>query len=49
MSEQSVSESIRDKWVWFLILGIVLVVCGILLGLAMWRINQKYLNKEDKP
>jgi uncharacterized membrane protein HdeD (DUF308 family) len=29
MSDQSVSESVRKNWVWFLILGIVLVVCGL--------------------
>ena len=28
---------------------IVLVVCGILIGLTVWRINKKYLNKEDQP
>lgn len=32
-------------WINYLI---VLVVCAVLLGLAVWRINKKFLNKEDK-
>ncbi len=34
------------SWLSYLI---VLVVCGILIGLTVWRINKKYLNKEDQP
>ncbi len=40
------SQSDHMTWLNYLI---VIVVTAVLLGLAMWRINQKYLNKEDKP
>jgi len=36
-----------DHWSWVNYV-IVLVVCGLLIGLTVWRINQKYLDKEDK-
>ncbi len=36
-----------DHWTWVNYL-IVAVVCGILIGLAVWRINKTFLNKEDQ-
>lgn len=36
-----------SSWSWVNYL-IVLAVCALLLALTLWRINQKYLNKEDK-
>jgi uncharacterized membrane protein HdeD (DUF308 family) len=29
MPEQSISDAIKDKWMWFLILGVALVICGV--------------------
>lgn len=37
-----------DHYTWLNYL-IVMVVCAILIGLSVWRINRKYLNKEDQP
>lgn len=37
-----------DHWSWLNYL-IVFVAFAALAGIAVWRINQKFLNKEDKP
>ena len=36
-----------DHWSWLNYL-IVAVACGILIGIAVWRINKTFLNKDDK-
>lgn len=36
----------HNTWVNYFV---VMVVCGILIALTVWRINKKYLNKEDQP
>jgi hypothetical protein len=44
-SESIGAQSARWTWVNYLV---VAVVCAIAIGLAVWRINQTFLNKEDK-
>lgn len=39
------AQSARWTWVNYLI---VAVVCALAIGLAMWRINKTFLNKEDE-
>ncbi len=36
-----------ERWTWLNYL-VVAVVCALFIGLAVWRINQTFLNKEDQ-